>query len=216
MSRIGVVGIVGFIVVFKAPHFAQAQSGFEPFLGVSGVMSQVPQPFAGSCLLVNGLAGGVGAQLAIGARLSPRFDVQTRYTTSNNSHYPCAFADGDAIATVRTKAYEVEGTGLQSFDVQAGFSPSPLRLLRISGGFGVELPTSTAYLVGGLGIRLGNRAKFVTGVDIMAFRTRYLMVEDEYRGWERLSRTQLADGYEQKIGWMFRAGAEIPLTRKSR
>lgn len=143
-------------------------------------------------------------QVSAGSRLSRSFDAQIRFMTTYNGGDDCAPVGlPDYVYQGKTYDDDIQGDGLRSLDVQFGFSPAKLRVVRMSLGAGFELESEVPFLIAGIGVRLGKRVQFVTGADILMFRTPYLIVEDEYRDSERVRRTQLDKGYERSISWLF-------------
>jgi hypothetical protein len=185
-----------------------------PFIGGSGVVAGIPEPYASTCV-DDDLVGGIGLQAFGGATISPSLAILGRFTTlSEVDHAVCETVprdEPDGIHRFRRYESEMFGQGLRTLDVQLRFSPPAARAITLSAGGGFETDHSRPFAIAGIGAQIGRRVQFTLGAEMIALYTPYIITEEEWQNSQIIRATQVDEGEEWKHGFLFRAGAQIPI-----
>ncbi|HEY8470545.1 MAG TPA: hypothetical protein VIL18_12920 [Longimicrobiales bacterium] len=186
------------------------------FLAGSVALALIPEPFASSCL--DDGQGGAGVQASIGVRSAGGWDFRARYTGIREvAIEECVVVPRtgpDGVHRRRTYEDELWGQGIRTLDLQVGFTPPPLRFLRLAAGVGIEADRGIPFVLGGAGLHLGSRVQFVAGVDVLLLRTPYILIEEEWQDARIVRSAQVGEGDVWRRSWVFHLGAQLPVGRR--
>ena len=200
------------------PADSAQPAAWTPFIGGSVVLAAIPEPFAPSCAEVDGAQGGLGVQGHVGVRSGRGWDLRARYTGLREAAPEvCVLAprtEPDGVHRRRTYGNDLWREGMRTIDVQVGFTPPPLRFLRVAIGAGVEADRGVPLVLGGAGLQFGSRVQFVAGADVLLLRTPYIIVEEEWRDARIIRSSQVDKGEVWRRSWVFLLGLEVPIGRR--
>jgi hypothetical protein len=199
-------------LVMVAP--VQAQAGADAvrwYFGASAAAANIVSPFAWRCdteVAERATVAGLEGHAAV---VTGRVDFAVRLSAARELPVDCPAVGrvrGDGLHVVDHHSGEVDGDWMHAGEVSAGFSPSRMPFLRTALGVGWVRGADAPFATTALGVRLGDRIRFLGDVAVQYSSTPYLRVEEQWRDGEVVARGEVGKGRSWAAGPVLRAGIE--------
>jgi hypothetical protein len=181
-------------------------------VGVSGVAGVIPSPFEWRCdteVVERAVLSGVEAHASV---TTGRLDFTGRVISATESP---GIACPDVLRVRADGTYlvdhhhgDVDGDWLQALELTVGFSPTRIPFLRVAAGGGWIRDADAPFGTATLGVRLGDRIRFLGDAGLHVGSTPFFRVRETWQDFELVRSEHVGQGRSWAAGMVLRAGVE--------
>jgi hypothetical protein len=183
--------------------------------GITATLGVIPSPFDWRCdteVVERAMVSGVEAHASV---TTGRLDFTGRVVAATEMgtvvcpDIPRVREDG--VYTVNHHHGDVDGDWLQAVEVMVGFSPARVPYLRAAAGGGWIRDADAPFGTATVGVRLGDRLRFLGDAGLHLGSTPYFRVRETWQDFELVRTDHVGQGRSWAVGPVVRVGVEARL-----